>query len=81
MNYEVPTKEMLAKIKGWRESMVKDFNSNVVHNPFLDSTLFLRYIQASATDTQEMMQWIEILTHKVEQLEKVFIKDPNTTTV
>ena len=78
MKYEVPTKEMLAKVKEWRESMVVDFNSNIVGNSFLDNTVTARYLKGNANDVRVMMQWIETLTYKIEQLEKASLKDTNT---
>jgi len=78
MNYEIPTKEILAKVKEWRESMVEDFNSNIVGNSFLDNTVAARYLTGNANDVRVMMQWIETLTYKIEQLEKTSSKDTPT---
>jgi len=78
MNYEVPTKEMLAKVKEWRESMVEDHNNGFVGRSFLDNTVVARYLNGNANDIRVMMQWIETLTHKIEQLEKTSSKDTPT---
>lgn len=67
--YNVDTTILADKIKNWRLAYLDEINSSIVGNSLIDQRTVARFIDGQISDTQVLMQWCEILAHKVEQLE------------
>lgn len=74
--YEVETPALKEKIRRWRLDYVDSVNS--LEGSLLDQRVVATFIQGQVNDTQILIQWCEILTHKIEQLEaKLKQHDPS----
>jgi hypothetical protein len=65
--YDVDTQVLKDKIKQWRSDYVDSINS--LDGSLLDHRVVATFIKGQINDTQVLMQWCEILAHKVKQLE------------
>ena len=66
---EVETSVLKERIKNWREEYVDHINQNIAVHSLLDQRVVAHFIDGQRNDTQILMQWCEVLAHKIEKLE------------